>query len=119
MRLHSSMSLLAALSMLGLVACHHRGPNRSVPNYSADGRMPLDQLLGRYKSLSTEHGWESDTVYSYPPDDKLHILSWHTRERGNAIWILAGIHGEEPAGPNAIARTLDSISALADEGVPI
>jgi len=28
------------------------------------------------------------------------------------VWILAGIHGEEPAGPNAIARTIDDIAAL-------
>jgi len=31
---------------------------------------------------------------------------------GPAIWILAGVHGEEPAGPNAIAATIDDIAKL-------
>ena len=33
--------------------------------------------------------------------------------------MLSGIHGEEPAGPNAIAANLASLTQLADAGVPI
>jgi hypothetical protein len=35
------------------------------------------------------------------------------------VWLLAGIHGEEPAGPNAIAQSLESLAKLADSGVPV
>ena len=47
------------------------------------------------------------------------IKSWRTPHRGEALWILSGIHGEEPAGPNAIAANLASLTQLADAGVPI
>jgi uncharacterized protein (DUF885 family) len=47
------------------------------------------------------------------------IRSWRTPHRGEALWILSGIHGEEPAGPNAIAANLDSLTRLAASGVPI
>ena len=42
-----------------------------------------------------------ETVYQYPGTDAPAIRAWRTTHRGEALWILAGIHGEEPA-PNAI-----------------
>ncbi len=65
------------------------------------------------------HGWQPETIYSYPDEDDLAIKGWRTPQQGEALWILAGIHGEEPAGPNAIAANLASIVALAKSGVPI
>jgi predicted deacylase len=35
--------------------------------------------------------------------------------RGPAVWILSGIHGEEPAGPNAIASAIEDIAALGEK----
>lgn len=101
------MILLAALA---LSACHPRA--RPV----ADGRKPAGELHERYRSLAREKGWVEETVFAYP--DGKRILAWRTRREGKAAWLLAGIHGEEPAGPNAIARGLESIAALADQGVP-
>ena len=60
-----------------------------------------------------------ETVYQYPGTDAPAIRAWRTSHRGEALWILAGIHGEEPAGPNAIAAHLPSIVELAASGVPI
>ena len=60
-----------------------------------------------------------ETVYQYPGTDAPAIRAWRTTHRGEALWILAGIHGEEPAGPNAIAAHLPSIIELAASGVPI
>ena len=60
-----------------------------------------------------------ETVYQYPGTDAPAIRAWRTAHRGEALWILAGIHGEEPAGPNAIAAHLQSIIELAASGVPI
>ena len=87
--------------------------------YTTDGRAPLAELEARYETLSSVHGWQPQTIYAYPDEQGLAIRAWHTPKRGEALWILSGIHGEEPAGPNAIARQLDAIVDLADAGVPI
>jgi hypothetical protein len=60
-----------------------------------------------------------ETIYAYPGEHDLAIRAWRTAHRGEALWILAGIHGEEPAGPNAIAGSLASIVELAASGVPV
>ena len=110
--------LLIACSMKPTVAA--TGPD-SPPagDFTADGRSTLEQLSARYQSLSTEHGWQMETVYQYPGTGAPAIRAWRTTHRGEALWILAGIHGEEPAGPNAIAAQLQSIVELAASGVPI
>jgi hypothetical protein len=72
-----------------------------------------------FNTLSVRHGWHSATIYSYPGQSDLSIKAWHTPHRGEALWILSGIHGEEPAGPNAIARSLPGIVALARAGIPV
>ena len=88
-------------------------------DYTADGRLPLPAIMGRFDSLATAHGWQEETIYAYPGTTSLAIKSWRTPHRGDARWILSGIHGEEPAGPNAIAANLASLTELADAGVPI
>jgi hypothetical protein len=87
--------------------------------YTADGRRSLDQLFQRFQSLAQDHGWRMETVYAYPDGDDLVIRAWRTPQRGQALWILAGIHGEEPAGPNAVADSLQSVADLAAAGVPV
>ena len=88
-------------------------------DYTADGRLSLAAIMGRFDSLATAHGWQEETIYAYPGTTGLAIKSWRTPHRGEALWILSGIHGEEPAGPNAIAANLASLTELADAGVPI
>jgi len=88
-------------------------------DYTTDGRIQLGEIMGRFDALSTEHGWISETIYGYPDTQGIAIKSWRTPHRGEALWILSGIHGEEPAGPNAIATNLASLTQLADAGVPI
>lgn len=107
--------LLPVLLIVLQAACRHA----AVKAYSADGRMPLPELEGRLASLGADPGWRMDRIFAYPADPSLKIDALRTRNSGPALWILAGIHGEEPAGPNAIARSLPSIAALAGKGVPI
>jgi hypothetical protein len=33
----------------------------------------------------------------------LPIIALRTPKKGKALWVISGIHGEEPAGPNAIS----------------
>lgn len=87
--------------------------------YTADGRSTFAQLAQRYQSLATEHGWVQETIYAYPDSPDLAIRAWRTEQRGPALWIIAGIHGEEPAGPNAIGNNLGTLTRLAQDGVPI
>jgi hypothetical protein len=90
-----------------------------VADYTTDGRGTLQHLATTFNTLSVPHGWHSATIYAYPDESDLAIKAWHTPHRGEALWILAGIHGEEPAGPNAIARSLPSIVELALSGIPV
>jgi hypothetical protein len=85
-----------------------------IATYAADGRRPIDALYAAYQSLVHE-GWTLDIVGDSRPAGTaaaLSILALRSPSRGAAVWILAGIHGEEPAGPNAIAATIDEIAAL-------
>lgn len=42
------------------------------------------------------------------------IIALRTSQPGVACWIFSGIHGEEPAGPIAIAESIDDIAALGE-----
>jgi hypothetical protein len=80
----------------------------------ADGRAPIESLYRQYLSL-VDKGWTAEVVAESGPEGTavpLPILALRSPAAGPAIWILAGIHGEEPAGPNAIAATIDAIAKL-------
>lgn len=110
---------LASLSRLALAAAFAAGAAPSYPTYSRDGRLPLAALYARFQALSGDARWQADTVYAYPDASEGPIRAWRTQKRGPALWLLAGIHGEEPAGPNALAREVGRLRALAAEGVPV
>ena len=116
-QLVSAVMLLTALHVQFAAAAGYDASNAQV--YTADSRAPLDELSRRFGSLSADHGWQESLVHAYPDDPGQAIRAWHTARRGEALWIIAGIHGEEPAGPNAIARAFDSIVDVAASGVPV
>jgi hypothetical protein len=79
-----------------------------------DGRRPIADLYRSYLFL-LDQGWELDVVARSQPagtDQALPIIALHTPREGEAVWILSGIHGEETAGPNAIAEAIEAIAAL-------
>jgi len=85
-----------------------------------DGRMTLFQLYSQYDKLLDE-GWRRHNIcmqrYGFPiyaytsPKDK-------NSKPGRSFWILSGIHGEEPAGPNALAQSVEKIVQLTKNNVP-
>jgi len=80
----------------------------------ADGRRPVEALYSTFLSL-VDQGWSLETIIGSQPAGTaapLPIVALRSPLRGPAVWILAGIHGEEPAGPNAIAEAIDDIAAL-------
>jgi hypothetical protein len=83
--------------------------DRSLSTAVTDGRPPLDALWGAYAGLARAADLQRAVWgrQELAPDEggpaQLPLLAFHTRARGPALWLLAGIHGEEPAGPIAIA----------------
>lgn len=83
----------------------------------ADGRLPIGELFAAYQTL-VDRGWHLDLVTMSAPGDvdtPLPVVALRSPVSGEAVWILAGIHGEEPAGPNAIAATVDDIALLGEQ----
>jgi hypothetical protein len=85
-------------------------------HYAADGRAPFRDLHAAFSALE-KAGWISEvvTVSKHRRGGKdlaLPILSYCTPQQGPAVWIIGGIHGEEPAGPNAIAAGIPHIEEL-------
>lgn len=82
----------------------------------ADGRLPIEELFAAYRTLLAR-GWRAEVIHASQPagtDVALPIVALRSPHAGDALWILAGIHGEEPAGPNAIAQGIESIAALGE-----
>jgi hypothetical protein len=81
------------------------------------GRAPIESIYGAALSL-VERGWTAEVVAESAPEgteSPLPILALRSPKAGPAVWILSGIHGEEPAGPNAIATAIEDIARLGAE----
>lgn len=81
-----------------------------------DGRAPIESLYRASLGL-VDKGWTAEVVASSSPSGTtipLPIIALRSPKTGPAVWILAGIHGEEPAGPNAIAAAIDDIAKLGE-----
>jgi hypothetical protein len=81
-------------------------------------RLAVEELYRAFARLETD-GWTAETVAisSRKRNGRLMSLpipSFHTGKTGRAVWIISGIHGEEPAGPNAVAVGIDIIRQLGD-----
>lgn len=79
-----------------------------------DGRATIQQLYASYGKL-LKKGWKIDVITHSQPGETRHpipIIAMRSANAGPAVWIITGIHGEEPAGPNAIAAVIDDIASL-------
>lgn len=82
----------------------------------ADGRRPIEELYAAYLGL-LDRGWSLAVIAESQPAGTaapLPIVALRSPRSGPAVWILSGIHGEEPAGPNAIAAAIGEIAALGE-----
>jgi len=93
-----------------------------IETYSKDKRSSIENI---YKSLSKlkKGKWTKTNLYNKEVvfEGKkffLPILSFKTKKKGPALWIISGIHGEEPAGPNAIIKNINLLNRLSKE-IPI
>ena len=80
----------------------------------ADGRATIDSLYRASLSL-VERGWNAEVIAESAPEGTttpLPIIALTSPGKGPAVWILTGVHGEEPAGPNAVAAAIEDIARL-------
>ena len=95
--------------------------NLNLKTYDKDGRKPVGQIYKFYSTLGKDWIKETIAISKHERDGKilkLPILSFRTRKKGDAVWIIAGIHGEEPAGVNAVAEGINYIKELGKE-IPV
>jgi hypothetical protein len=113
------MRIFALAAAALAAACSPAGPRghqaAETPAHE-DGRAPIDGLYAAYEAL-VERGWSLEVVVESRPEGtsrSLPIIALRSPQKGPAVWILAGIHGEEPAGPNAIAAAIEDIARLGE-----
>lgn len=98
---------------------------KKVETYSKDGRASLYSLYNRYLQLKEKYNWTLKVIYTQtiPTKEKglpkIPVISLLTKKKGVSVWLTSGIHGEEPTGPNAIARNIDVLGKLSKKGIPI
>ncbi len=105
--------LCAALPLRGLAQDSGISPPEGVATHD-DGRAAIESLYRAYLGL-VDRGWKAELVLQSQPVGTaaaLPVIALRSPAAGPAIWVLAGIHGEEPAGPNAIASAIDDIARL-------
>ena len=77
---------------------------RNIGGYYGE-TIEIDQVVAEQRELALKHGWHVDLlpVHSDLALTALHRLSANARHR---VYISAGIHGDEPAGPLAVRELL-------------
>ncbi len=79
------------------------------PTYSADGRPGLETLYSNYLRVERLYKWKKITVYT---QKNLPVYAFLSPKTGPSLWVVGGIHGEEPAGPIALANEIEIIARL-------
>ncbi len=82
-----------------------------------DGRASLAELYENFLRLEEKYGWKKEVIYSIkissPKGEvEVPVYCFLSPKQGESLWLLTGIHGEEPAGPNAVSRWIDLIGRL-------
>lgn len=100
----------------GMIAIKPKTKSKRVNMFdynNGDGREKINNLISSYFQLNKKY-WiiEEAGNSSFP------VYSLRTKKFGNSLWIISGIHGEEPAGPIAISRTIKNLEKLGKD-IPV
>lgn len=89
------------------------------PEYLEDQRLPIKKLYRRQQILTAKFSFSRQLIFQEklidPANHSINLpaYSYTSAISGPALWIISGIHGEEPAGPNALATKIKNIGNLA------
>lgn len=84
--------------------------------YSQDGRLSIEKLYQSFQELEKKFGWIVEKIYEQKVEETfLPILGLRTPKEGQALWLVAGIHGEEPAGPIALTQNVEFLGRLGEK----
>jgi len=93
--------------------------------WKADGRWSPVELYRRGLVLRDRFGWLMEEIFHGRMELEggkkviLPALCFRTQAKGPALWIITGIHGEEPAGPMALCESSEFFGELGIEGIPM
>lgn len=95
----------------------------TTPNFLLDGRLAIDTLNRLFLNLPAfinQEVFREQLSFSGGKKD-LACYALTSKIKGPALWLLAGIHGEEPAGTNAVASLMARgfFEELQDTGRPL
>lgn len=95
---------------------------QNIKTFDKDGRKSIHEIYDSYGGLD-ERLWNCEIIYSQEffmngRKYSIPILGFKTKRKGPALWLIAGIHGEEPAGPNVFADSIKFLNNLAKK-IPI
>jgi hypothetical protein len=78
-----------------------------------DGRAYLYDLYSKFLLLVEKYGWRKEVIYSINIEGiEVPVYCFISPVKGKALWLMTGIHGEEPSGPNAVYQNVDLIGEL-------
>jgi len=94
----------------------------NLPTYNKDKRLSLFDIYKSYSEINKNYWIKNILNISKIKYEKKEfsyfINTFRTKKKGKALWLIAGIHGEEPAGPNAISKNIEYINKLGKK-IPI
>jgi len=95
-------------------------PNKPLSEFLDDGRARVETLYREYDGL-LDFGFEKDLIFTqiFPDSTKKNgsvtfpIFGYRCRRtNAGSLWLFSGTHGEEPAGPEAIAAEIYLLGTL-------
>ena len=97
---------------------------KNIITYSNDGRISLADLYKSHVFLVNTGRFKLEELLLQKVKIKKEELSLpvnclKTIKKGKALWIISGIHGEEPAGPNSIAKNIKIFLELSRKKIPL
>jgi hypothetical protein len=101
--------------------------NLKIQTYDQDGRKPIEELWAKYEKLVESGLFRKELIYIQKGttlDGKRvdiptfgYISIDKPGDPKPSFWIIGGIHGEEPAGPNALADNVDDFIEMVRSGM--
>lgn len=84
--------------------------------YLSDHRLPVLTLFTKFNELTNKFKFTRKLIFKENINSKIILPcnSFTSTKQGKSLWIISGVHGEEPAGPNAIAERIEQLGIISN-----